>query len=291
MGEMATTHAERLHDPNGYFAPGSVIRRIGNSPLTPFLGGGPAVLLQVAHPLVAAGVVEHSDYRADLWLRLRRTLKALYLITFGTRGEADAAGRTVQRVHEHVHGVIPTRLGPFPAGTAYSASDPELLMWVHATLVEYSLRVHTRFVEPLSPAEQEEYHRDMRVVGRILGVPGGVLPESLAEFRAYFAAQLAGATITVTEPALAVAAVICAPRLPSPMQVLAPAHRIATAGLLPPRLRREYGLRWGPVHEAALPLAARGMHLAAMPAIRVAGYHRWPTRRRDGWRLGRTASS
>ena len=64
------THAERLASLDGYFPPNSVIRRIGNTPLTPFLGGGAAVLLQVAHPLVAAGVVEHSDYRADLWRRL-----------------------------------------------------------------------------------------------------------------------------------------------------------------------------------------------------------------------------
>jgi uncharacterized protein (DUF2236 family) len=79
------THAERLASRDGYFAPESVIRRIGNSPVTPLLGGGTAVLLQVAHPLVAVGVAEHSDFRRDLWSRLGRTLRALYLITFGTK--------------------------------------------------------------------------------------------------------------------------------------------------------------------------------------------------------------
>ena len=98
----ARTHGERLRSRDGYFLPESVIRRIGNSPLTPFLGGGPAVLLQVAHPLVAAGVTAHSGYRRDLWRRLARTLRALYLIAFGTRADADAAGEAVQRVHEHV---------------------------------------------------------------------------------------------------------------------------------------------------------------------------------------------
>jgi uncharacterized protein (DUF2236 family) len=77
---------------DGYFAPESVIRRVGNSPLVPLLGGGPAVLLQVAHPLVAAGVVEHSDYRTGLWRRLLGTMRALYLIVYGTREEADGAG-------------------------------------------------------------------------------------------------------------------------------------------------------------------------------------------------------
>src|SRR5213592_2208788 len=133
------THAERRASRDGYFAPESVIRRLGSTPVTPFLGGGTAVLLQVAHPLVAAGVAAHSDYQHDLWRRLARTLRALYLITFGTRAEADQAGAAVQAVHTHVHGKTETQLGRFPAGTAYSAQDPELLLWVHATLVEASL--------------------------------------------------------------------------------------------------------------------------------------------------------
>src|SRR5713101_1841164 len=89
------THAERLASRDGYFAPESVIRRVGNSPVTPLLGGGTAVLLQVAHPLVAAGVVHHSDYRGELWRRLGRTLRALYLIAYGTKKEAESAGEVV----------------------------------------------------------------------------------------------------------------------------------------------------------------------------------------------------
>ncbi len=102
---------------DGYFPPESVIRRVGNSPLTPFLGGGPAVLLQVAHPLVAAGVVRHSDYRGDLWRRLGRTLRALYLITYGTRAEAERAAEAVRTVHSRVQGKTDVQLGPFPPGT------------------------------------------------------------------------------------------------------------------------------------------------------------------------------
>src|SRR5262245_48447740 len=89
--EQPRTHAERLVSRDGYFEPGSVIRRVANSPVAPCLGGGAAVLLQVAHPLVAAGVADHSDYGGDLWLRLGRTMRALYLVTFGSKREADAA--------------------------------------------------------------------------------------------------------------------------------------------------------------------------------------------------------
>ncbi|HEU0192714.1 MAG TPA: oxygenase MpaB family protein [Gaiellales bacterium] len=266
------THAERLRSRDGYFPPESVIRRVGNSPLTPFLGGGPAVLLQVAHPLVAAGVVAHSDYRQQLWRRLQRTLQALYLITYGTRAEADRVGEVVAAVHEHVRGTIPARLGRYPAGTPYSADDPDLMLWVHATLVECSLAVYTRFVEPLSAGEQEEYHGQMRTVGRVFGVPESVLPRSLAEFREYFRAEADGASIAVTEPARSVAEVILAPHLPPPMRLFGPAHRMASAGLMPPRLRGEYGLRWSRAHELALPVAARGMRLAAVPVVRATAY-------------------
>jgi uncharacterized protein (DUF2236 family) len=275
-GAGERTHAQRRASRDGYFAPESVIRRIGDSPLTPFLGGGPAVLLQVAHPLVAAGVTAHSDYRRDLWRRLLRTLRALYLIAFGTKAEAEQAGLAVQRVHAHVHGRTQTRLGGFPAGTPYSASDPELMLWVHGTLVEASLAVYGRFVASLSAEEEERYYQEMKLVASLFGTPAGAIPATLAEFRNYFEAQLAGETITVTAPARDVASIILAAALPAPLRVLVPAHRLASAGLLPARLREEYGLFWTPLHELALPLAARSVRLAAAPLFLAAS--RLPTR-------------
>jgi uncharacterized protein (DUF2236 family) len=264
------THAQRLASRDGYFAPESVIRRVGNSPVTPFLGGGTAVLLQVAHPLVAAGVAEHSDYHRDLWSRLGRTLRALYLITFGSKAEAEAAGAAVRAVHAHVRGRTPTQLGHFPPGTHYSAGDPELMLWVHATLVVASLSAYQRFERALSPEEQESYYQQMAVVAQLFGTPAAVLPSSLGEFCEYFDAQLAGDTIAVTPAAKEIAAVILEAPLPAPMRMFAPAHRLATAAQLPPRLRREYGLRCGPLHVLALALAARSLKLTAWPVLLVA---------------------
>lgn len=268
--ERQRTHAERRAARDGWFAPESVIRRVGNSPLTPLLGGGPAVLLQVAHPLVAAGVVAHSDYRRDLWRRLRRTLRALYLITYGTKAEAKSAGAVVHAVHARVRGRTETELGPFPAGTPYSADDPELMLWVHATLVECSLAIYTRFVAPLAGDEQERYYREMCLVARIFGTPAGVLPGSLAEFRAWFRETVAGGSIVVTPPAREVAAVILRAPLPLPIRLIAPAHRLSTAALLPPRLRDEYRLAWTPAHALLLPLAARTVRYAAAPLFLAA---------------------
>ena len=271
------THAERLAATDGYFVPESLVRRLGNSPVTPFLGGGAAVLLQVAHPLVAAGVVENSGYDRNLWRRLLGTLRALYLVAFGTREEADAAAAAVHAAHARVHGRIATPLGPFPAGTAYDATDPALMQWVHATLVHASLAAYQRFVGPLTRPEQERYHAEMNLVAELFGTPTRVLSRNYREFQDTFEDTLHSATITVTPPAREVAAVILATPLPAPARVIAPAHRLATARILPPRLRDEYGLRWGPLHELALPFAGATVRYGAAPALALAARIPQPT--------------
>jgi uncharacterized protein (DUF2236 family) len=267
---MRRTHAERLAAGDGYFPPDSVMRRLGNAPVTPLLGGGAAVLLQVAHPLVAAGVVEHSGYDRDLWRRLIHTMRALYLVAFGDREEAEEAGAAVRAAHKRVRGTTAAELGPFPAGTPYSAADPDLMLWVHATLVHSSLAAYERFVTPLSPAERERYYGEMAVMAELFGTPPGVLPPTYDDFCDYFDAQIASDTITVTEPAREVAAVILATPLPAPLRVLAPAHRLATTCILPPRLRREYGLRWSPLERLAMPFASRTVRYGTRPALTVA---------------------
>lgn len=272
------THAERLAATDGYFGPESMVRRLGNSPVTPFLGGGCAVLLQVAHPLVAAGVVEHSGYDRDLWRRLVRTLRALYLIAFGDREEAERAGAAVRAVHERVHGTTRQQLGPFAADTAYSASDPDLMLWVHATLVYSSIAAYERFVGPLTKRERERYTVEMNLVAQLFGVPASVLPPTYSGFRGYFQAQLASEAITVTDPAREVASVILATPMPAPMRLLVPAHRLATARLLPARIRDEYGLHWSGLHELALPIAGGAVRYGTAPALRIAARLRPPRR-------------
>jgi uncharacterized protein (DUF2236 family) len=266
----ARSHAERVASRDGYFAPESVIRRMGSSPLVPLLGGGSAVLLQVAHPLVAVGVVEHSDYHDDLWKRLVGTLRALYLITFGTKEEAERAGQVVRTVHVRVHGHTDRQLGVFPAGTPYSASDPALMLWVHATLVHSSLGIYHRYVRRLTVGEQEAYYREMAVVARIFGTPADAIPPTLTDFRDYLRGQLEGREIQVTQPAQKVAHVILRAPLPLPLRLLAPAHRLSTAALLPARLRHEYGLAWTPGRAVALRGAAQSIKLAAVPLFLAA---------------------
>jgi uncharacterized protein (DUF2236 family) len=234
------------------------------------------VLLQVAHPLVAAGVAAHSSYDRDIWQRLVRTLRALYLITYGSKPEADRAAHAVQAAHARVTGRTETQLGVFPAGTAYSADDPDLMLWVHATLVHASLAAYQRFEHALSRAEQESYYSEMALVAQLFGTPADVIPGTLADLGDYFAAQVDSEAITVTEPARVIAAAVLRAPLPGPMRVLNPAHRLATTALLPSRIRSEYGLQLTTLQRPLLSAAGHSMRLGAWPALRIASRIRPP---------------
>ena len=117
----------------GYFSPESAVWRIARESVL-MLGGGYALLMQAAHPLVAAGIVAHSSFRESPWRRLAGTMNAIYTVVYGTRAEADRAAARVRAIHASVQGSIPERRGSYPAGTRYAARDPQLLLWVHGTL-------------------------------------------------------------------------------------------------------------------------------------------------------------
>ncbi len=171
-------------------------------------------------------------------------------------------------------GPIRRGAGPRPEArntvAIYSAADPQLMLWVHATLVETSLAVVQRFAGALTEAEREAYYREMGVVVRLFGAPPTTIPRTFADFREYLAAQLGGPEIVVTAPARDVADAILRAPLPAPLRAAVPAHRLATAAFLPERLRGEYGLRWSAAHAAALELSARPLRLAAMALLRAA---------------------
>ena len=147
-------NAERATANDGLFGPTSVTWRVNREAVL-LLGGGRALLMQIAHPLVAAGVADHSDFRSDPLGRLRRTLEAMLTITFGTVEEAKRTLRSVNGIHAKVCGTLEEATGGFAAGSRYQARDPRLLLWVHATLVDTSIVVYRRYVGDLSDEEWE----------------------------------------------------------------------------------------------------------------------------------------
>ena len=220
----------------GLFGPGSVSWRVDREAVV-LAGGSCALLMQAAHPVVAAGVIEHSTYATDPVGRLLRTLSTSYAVAFGSAAEADAALRRVNAIHATVRGRLPGSSEP------YSAMDPEALLWVHATLVDTALRVYSRFVAPLSPAEEQAYHDESRHVAERLGVPPAAIPATLTELRGWMRDMIESRRVRVTPAARTIAATVLYPRRFPPRLVWDAAH-VVSLSVLAPALRRQYGIGW-----------------------------------------------
>ncbi len=230
-------------DIEGLYGPASEAWRLNREAML-LLGAGPrALLLQLAHPLVAAGVVEHSDFRADPWRRLQGTLRSYLAIVYGTTTAARSEIRRLNGLHRTI------------AGAGYTARDPDLSLWVHATLVDTTMAAYDAWLEPLSRGQRARYYAETVPIGRAFGVPADRLPADLEAFEAYVEGMLApGGPIRVSSVARDLAwAVLHPPRGP-----LLPAHAWVPAppdawtlwpsiGLLPESVRRDYGFRWGPL--------------------------------------------
>jgi uncharacterized protein (DUF2236 family) len=233
------------------FAPDSITWRVHREAVL-LLGGGRALLLQVAHPLVAAGVAAYSDFRRRPLDRLWRTLDLMLTIVFADAAAALRAVREIERVHGRVRGTLAADAGPFRRGTGYAAGDPALLLWVFATLVDTGLLVYERFVAPLTAAERAAYYDEAKVTGRLLGIPEDLLPPTLADFAAYVDAMLAGDVLAVGPAGREIADSILRPPLPVGVREAFRAANLFTVGLLPPVMRARYGLAWGATGELAL---------------------------------------
>lgn len=248
------------HPPDGCADPsGSMAWRVHRERIV-LLGWGRAILLQFAHPLVAAGVAAHSPFRTEPWgrlLRLRRTVAAMLGLTFGTPGEAAAIAQTIRSVHERVRGHLPAPAGVFPTGTPYSAEDPALLCWVQNTLTDSHLLAYPLFIGPLTPEESDRYCAEVARVGPCLGIPEGALPMDVAELRRYMNAMVTSGQIVITDTARTLAQDLLYPPTLGVTGPLAGFMRLATRGLLPPPIRDAYGFSWDARHERALRLSAR----------------------------------
>jgi uncharacterized protein (DUF2236 family) len=245
----------------GLFGPGSSIWRIGRERVL-LLGGSAALLLQIAHPLVAAGVADHSDFRTNPYERLTATLDATLRITFGDRRQARAAADQVAATHGRVKGVTSAALGSFVTGTPYDAADPELAMWVHATLVETALETYHRFVRPLSSVQRERYFEDAKQFAALFGVDEAFMPKTYGAFREYFASVAEGPDLAVGAETRILAWHVLNPPLPRALRGATAAVKLVASGLLPGRLRGEYGLAWGPRERFLLGALTRATRLS-----------------------------
>ncbi len=236
---MAADHGAGV----GLYGPETVTWRVNREAVL-LAGGGRALALQVSHPSVAAGVEQHSGYDTDPWGRLYRTLDLTTRITFGDARESERASRILQGAHRRVH-------GERPDGVGYDARDPDLLLWVWATLVESSLLVYTRYVRPLKAADVFRYYEEQQRFAVACGVPEGHWPETLPRFMDYFHTTV-GDVLHPTDDSRRIVGAVLHPRLPLPLRPAIDLLNLQTVGLLPPVLRERLGLGWGPHRERLL---------------------------------------
>src|SRR5512146_59063 len=171
----------------GLFGPGSEAWRLDREAVL-LLGAGPrALLLQIAHPLVAAGVAEHSDFRADPWARLSGTLRSYLRLVYGTADAARGELRRLNELHRGVRGDVLEPAARHRHGARYSALDPALALWVHATLVDSTIAAYHAWLEPLSRERRVRYYAETLPVGRAFGIPAADLPPDLDAFEDYLA--------------------------------------------------------------------------------------------------------
>jgi uncharacterized protein (DUF2236 family) len=205
-------------------------------------GGGRALLLQIAHPAVGRGVVEHSDFANRMMERLHATMTFVYASVYATPEEFAIVRRSVNRAH------APVRAEAGQSGPAYNAYDPQLQLWVAATLYETMITLYERFFGPLPDDDADRVYREFTVLGSALQVPSSLWPANRREFTRYWEQMIA--SLQPTDATREVARQILYPKgIPVWLRLLFPQARLVTAGLLPASVRGDFGLDWDDRHQ------------------------------------------
>jgi uncharacterized protein (DUF2236 family) len=235
-----------LNEDPGLFGPHSILWRV-NRESAVTLAGTCAILMQFAHPKVAAGVRDHSRYEVDAAGRLRRTMDLTLAIVFGPRPAAMQAVRAINARHRTVR------------GPGYSAMDPGLLLWVHMTLVYSAIRGYRALVGPLTDAEADHYYQDTKEIGVLLGIPREIYPAGMEAFDAYLHGMIDSGEVEVGADAKRMADLVLRPQFRGVPRLAFAPLTVITAGLLPAALREDYGLKWGRAQRAAFAACRAGL--------------------------------
>ncbi len=261
----------------GYFGPQSVSWQVQRE-VTVLFGGARAVLMHAAHPLVIAGARESGFYERNPWRRLQRTLILTYTITFGTKDQARAAAELINEVHARVQGVDAA------TGLPYDALDPELLLYVHASLVESALLFEALTVGKLDDEGRQRFHEEQMLAAEMVLVPRGNIPPTVPALRAYLREVEDSGLLRVTEAAERVAALFRDPPKEAEWRPVLKLVSPLAFGTLPRSIREMYGVSLTPVRRSAMRAAFAALRLAGPllpPRFRFIGpYQEWRLRER-----------
>jgi uncharacterized protein (DUF2236 family) len=203
-------------------------------------------LIGALEPLTYTGTMLSTTSADRPFQRLARTAKIQETILLGTREEADKALAVVNRLHERVKGTLPEAAGSHPAGTPYSAFDPELMLWTLAVIADSGRAMYEAMVRPLTDAEREDLWQDYARFGELFGLPRSDVPGSYREFSVWWEARMSSPDLQATEHGLDMAPLVAFEQpVPAPARGNIVAQNHIIKGTLPPRVREIFGIRWG----------------------------------------------
>ncbi|HWM63652.1 MAG TPA: oxygenase MpaB family protein [Solirubrobacterales bacterium] len=240
-------------DSEFYFPPGrSMARRVHGERSVGLLYGQRALLIGALEPLTYTGTMLETRAGDRPFERLARTAKIQETVFLGTREEADKVLARVHRLHETVKGELPEAAGPHPAGTPYSAFDPELMLWTLAVIADSGREMYETLVRPLSEAEREDLWQDYVRFGELFDLPRNEVPGSHREFKAWFDGMLAAPDLQATEHGLQMAPLVAFKQpVPVPARGNIALQNHIIKGTLPPQVREIFGIRWTRAHESS----------------------------------------
>ncbi|GAB4582010.1 MAG: oxygenase MpaB family protein [Anaerolineales bacterium] len=273
--------AQRADPTHGFFGPQTLVWQVNRERIN-YLGGLRAILMQLAHPAVAQGVADHSHFQQDPLGRFVRTMSVVQDILFGPADVAVKAATRVYVRHARVRGILvqpasfdcaghePVQESsslPLHSGCCneahsekqlhqeYHALDPDLLLWVYATLIDSLMFIHDEILPPLGDEKWERLYQEGRPFAYLFGIPDAALPPTLDDFRTYVRGMVN--TVKVTDTARKMARAV----IRSPHPVFGISNTILAAGTLPAPLREAFGLPWNG--------AVRAGYAAGMGVLRV----------------------
>lgn len=264
----------------GFFGPDSLTWKV-NQEMFALFGGARALLMQAAHPLISAGARQTGFYSRDPWGRLIRTLQLQNAITFGSKEEAQAAADRINKLHLKINGTDPV------TGMRYDAVDPDLLLWVHASLEDSTIFFYEKAVRPLSPAERQQYHQENLLAAEMVWLPRDKVPANFEGLREYIDEVVRSGDLMLTDVALEVFDLIQGGPVPPHIKPVWKFIAFAAKGTLPSELQQIYNVTWDARRQRWLDL-----NLAAMAAsrrflpkpLRLIGPARWAEERLAGKR-------
>ena len=243
--QLAKVHNNKMPNPReGLFGPDSMMWKLDGLSAPPAFGAGRALLLQVAHPWVTAGIDQHSEVRNDPMGRARRTFYHISSMVFGSMPQAMASANQVRDIHEEIDGEMTEEAGAFHRGSEYRANEINAMIWVHATLWETIVHMYEKLEDDLTPEEKNQFYEETKLFAMLFGIPESALPADWDAFMDYNRAMWASPQLTVTPNAMQLKEDLFDAKS---IWMIAPlwGQKIITAAELPPRIRDQYDMKYG----------------------------------------------